>query len=542
MILTSKKIINSSTIFLLFFLIFPTSVFSQSTLTLSISPTLFKMSASPEQNWSSSIKVINSNKFNIQVDVNVVNFAPQGESGQGKFIPIEKFNSEGQTLAEWIKLDNSEFTIPAEQTVQVPFTISLPQNAPPGSHSAAIQVKTKSMSNDSGQMKVETSQVVTTLVFLRVEGDVVEDASIREFRTTEGVYASPIATFELRIENKGNVHVQPQGEIKIYNMWGNERGIIPVNRQTLFGDVLRESIRKYTFTWSGDWSVSDMGRYTAIAALAYGEDGRKTISSETAFWVIPWKILGMIMLVLLGFFAMVSWAIKLYVRKMLIMAGVSPEFQAIKHNSVDTTKKQISVVAPIEAGILDLRYRFSSSNTWLNKLTSIAKFINNYRIFFFVVVVIILFITSIIWYVKSASVSERGYEITYDKDEGGGIVISSEELKYNELLNEASGINQNKETKEFPIVKIINRSGITGLAAQLRLELETKGYVISDLNNELGATNFNTVIVYAPEYAEQALEISKEVKGSLLSAFSDASNTDTPIIIYVGQDLKNDVQ
>ncbi len=287
--------------------------------------------------------------------------------------------------------------------------------------------------------------------------------------------------------------------------------------------------------------MADMGRYTAVATLAYGEESRKFASADTAFWVIPWKVLSVILLVLIGFIALVTWAIKLYVRKMLTIAGVSPELHAIQHHPISVTTKQVSVVAPIEEGILDLRNRFRTSTSIANKISSLAQFINNYKLFFMMVIAIMIFVASVIWYVQSASVSERGFEVTIE-GAGNDVTISSEQMEYDQLLKDVPGVNQNSDVKEFPFIKIVNQSSINGLAAQLRIDLENKGYTVSDLTNEFGITELNTVIVYAPEFSEQALELSRDIKGSLLSAFSDASGTDTPITVYVGQDLENEVQ
>jgi hypothetical protein len=56
-------------------------------LSLSVTPTLFQMSAVAGQSWSSGVKVINNNPHELTVYAQVVNFAPQGESGEGKLIP-----------------------------------------------------------------------------------------------------------------------------------------------------------------------------------------------------------------------------------------------------------------------------------------------------------------------------------------------------------------------------------------------------------------------------------------------------------------------
>jgi len=538
-----SKTFLSSIAFLFLLVIFPTAVHAQTeTLTLSVSPTLFEMTANPEQEWLSTIRVINANPYDITIYTDVVNFAPQGESGQGKFLPVLDEEAGGQTFAEWVTLDQTELTIPAEQTAEIPFRIKVPDNAPPGGHFGAILIGTKSLDTGSGQTVVETSQVVTSLVFLRVTGDIIEDGVIREFRSTKLIAERPEMDFELRFQNKGNVHILPQGEIKIFNMWGEERGLIPVNRQTLFGNVLPDSIRKYSFSWSGEWSLADIGRYTVVATLAYGEGSRQFASAETAFWVIPWKITLTVLAILFAFITFLVWSIKLYIRKMLKIAGVSADSQQV--NRVDYRVKKnrsVSMVAPIEEGILDLRARFQDSDSLREKLSSTLAFVSKYRIFFSLLILVVLFVIAIIWYITAASTSDRPYEVVIEGLEQD-VTISSEQLQYEARKEEVAADNPDLSAKEFPPIKIVNQSGVPGLAADLRIKLEAAGYPVAELSTDLERIEANTVVVYAPEYDTQALELSAQVYGALLSSYAEASGTETPIIIYVGKDLENAVQ
>jgi hypothetical protein len=540
MILISK--INKYCIFLVLLMgLFPLSSFAQESLSLSVSPTLFEMTANPGQKWESVVRVINSNPYDIRVYADRVNFRPQGESGQSTFIPVMEGETAGQTLAEWISVSEGDLIIPAEQTLEIPFTITVPDDAPPGGHFAAVLIGTKSLSDAQQTSQLETSQVVTSLVFLRVTGDVNEMGSIREFRSTKGLSESPTMDFELRFENKGNVHILPQGEIKIFNMWGQERGVIPVNRQTLFGNVLPEQIRKYTFSWTGDWSIADMGRYTAVATLAHGLDERKFDTSQTSFWVIPWKIAGMVLIGLISFIALVTWAMKLYIRKMLAMAGVDAGRQISSAQYPDRiVHKEVSVVAPIGAGILDLRNRFNTSDTWSKKFTTTFSFVATYKIFFGMLVLGVIFLSIVVWYIQTASVAQRGYEIVIDNN-GGGVTLSSEQVEYDLLLENNPQQDAVIEEKDAPPLKLVNQSGINGLAAVLRIALENSGYNVSALTNEFGVSEENTVIVYHPDFQEEALRLSVIIEGSLLSAYEDAP-IDEPITIYVGQSYQNDVQ
>lgn len=539
MILISKTSLNTLTKILIFIsLLFPFLAIAQNSQSLSVSPTLFEMTANPAQEWSSGIRVINPNPYEIKVYANVVNFAPLGEDGRGKFIPVFEQETDGSTLAEWIDVQDGEIIVPAEGTIQIPFKINVPSDAAPGGHFSAILIGTKPPENDINKPLVQTSQVVTSLVFLRVTGDVVESGDIRSFRAIDSFVEKPEVDFELRFENKGNVHILPQGEIKISNMWGQERGIIPVNRETMFGNVLPNSVRNYSFSWKGEWSLADMGRYSAVATLGYGYEQKQFASSETYFWVIPWKGVTLVLLVIFGFFAFFTWALKLYVRKMLSMAGV-PAPGSDKYYKYSEPTKRVSVAAPIEAGMLDLRGRLEASGTLGSRLETYFGFVRSYKLFFLAVVTLIMFVWALVWFISSAVEKERSYEVKIGGDDGN-ITISSEDIEY-EQLKEKSEVKLNIDDA-LPKIEIVNRSGQKGIAANLKLSLEGQGYEVVNVTTDLGVSEENTVIVYPPELAEEALQLSKLIEDSLLSSFEGGGENGADMTVYVGKSFKSDVQ
>src|SRR5262245_38232469 len=76
---------------------------SQQSFSLSVTPPLFRLNIGPGQEWSSSIKVVNSNPYDITVYATVMNFTGQGEEGQGALTPVTEQDPEvtPYTLASW---------------------------------------------------------------------------------------------------------------------------------------------------------------------------------------------------------------------------------------------------------------------------------------------------------------------------------------------------------------------------------------------------------------------------------------------------------
>ncbi len=68
------------------------------------------------------------------------------------------------------------------------------------------------------------------------------------------------------------------------------------------------------------------------------------------------------------------------------------------------------------------------------------------------------------------------------------------------------------------------------------------GYPVSDFANETGVAEEKTVIVYRPEYAQQALELSKFIGETLLSSYDADTESEYPITIYIGLDQQSEVE
>lgn len=510
---------------------------AQESLTLSVTPPLFQLSAAREQVWQSNIKVINSNSYPITVYANPVNFMPVGEDGRGQFLPVFTDETGGQTLAEWISITKEAIIIPPEQSQEIPFVVSVPPNAAPGGHFAAILIGTKPP-EQKDVTAVRTAQVVSSLFFLTIDGDVVEKGSIREFSVVDKVVSAPQAEFVLRFQNDGNVHIRPQGEIKIMNMWGKERGVIPINHGSSFGNVLPNTTRKFQFSWTGESSLADIGRYTAIVTLGFGSKGRQTVSQEVSFWFIPIKLTLLTFGVLLTLVLIIRWAIKSYVRRMLALAGIDSGERAAQRVSgavvlnkrLPTTKYQ-----PIQN-----KDKYKNSTRTLVTGNWFLTFISEYWYFFIGIPSSMILLSLIFWYFNNALISEKNFEVTIG-DGQNEIKINSEELKRQEqttmVPNETPPVIFEDAKQPF-VLRLVNVSGVPGTAAEISVVLEQAGYTVSALEPGLDRTEENTVIITDALVSESAQKLSKLLDNALVS-FSDLDSKSTvepEILIYVGKD------
>lgn len=516
---------------------------AQSSVSLSVTPTLFNLSVTPGQAWRSSVRVVNPNAFELAVFTTVANFAPQGEYGTGAFLPVLETETQGRTLAEWITIDSESVTIPPESSVEVPITVSVPVDAAPGGHFAAILVSTVPPEPGPGQVRVRTAQIVSSLFFMRVAGDVVERGSIREFTSSAGLVQRPTIDFLLRFENEGNVHLQPQGDITIFNMWGQERGRIPINYQTHYGNVLPESIRQFSFTWTGETAWFDIGRYRAMATLGYGTDARRFVTSTTYFWVVPYTQLAIAAGIVLSVILIVVWLVRRYVRSMLRLAGVDPDQPVPTFDQATLrvgSSRYRTATAPLRVGVVDVRRQLNETSAFTDTIRVLARSVVTYRLFVFGVGLCILSIVLLSMFYRVVTKEERAFEVSINNPDSR-VVISSEELAYDALRAEQGGVVA-PERASSTAIELVNVSGVSGAAAAVRLTLEGDGFRVVGLRSDLERVSERTVLVYSPEPAVQAeaLEISSVLGGIPISAAPAATSSETGITIFVGSDMLPD--
>ncbi len=391
-------------------LIFAAPAFAQESLSVTVTPPLFQLAIVPGESWSSSIKIVNSNRSGIDYYIDPVDFVAEGELGKSRFIPL--INDDGSThnsfsLAQWIEIPRGPIYVPAESSKDVPFTVTVPSDAEPGGHYAAVMIGTSPGRNAAPGSRVSVSSFVSSLMFVRVAGDVIERGRIREFVSDKSLYQEPRADMILRFENIGNTHLRPQGDIIIYNMWGKERGKVLINQEGNFGNVLPNSVRRFQFAWTGEKSLFDIGRYQAIVTLAFGDGQKQNVTATTYFWVIPLVPVSVTLGAFLTIILLVTWFIRRYIRRVLELERV--------HGGVSLG----AIVAPIRTGATDFQNVLTSPSIQVGEMTdtdevrlTLVQFASKYHLFFLFIGLLII-VAMIVWlYLDAVLVSERSYEIS----------------------------------------------------------------------------------------------------------------------------------
>lgn len=260
---------------------------------LTLSPPAVEINAKPGETVEMVAKIFNEGDSPIVIQPVTYSFTSKNETGQPDFYDDQG----GLDLQHWISVPQTVSLAPQERR-SVVVTIAVPKSADPGGHYASIFWGTSPPRVDQG---ASVEGRIAMLILVNIEGNIKEDARVLEFKALRAFVTHLPADFMVRFQNNGTVHVHPAGDIIIRNMFGQRSATVPFNIQPSTGNVLPKSIRRFDVSWvknvleegasewRQEWNNFAFGRYSAELNVAYGQSS-KSITVRTAFWVFPWMV------------------------------------------------------------------------------------------------------------------------------------------------------------------------------------------------------------------------------------------------------------
>lgn len=289
---------------------------------LTISPVRTEIAADPGSTIRGELLLINEQEGTRTFYSSFGNFEATGETGTPTFV-------EGlEGLATWIETV-PQITLEQGEQTKVPYTIQVPADADPGGHFAAIFWSTVPPAGAEGGVAIGAK--VGSLILLRISGEFEEGGALLEFGPREGkrVFGSLPVVLSYRFQNGGGDRLKPEGTLTVKSFFFFPAAKLNANIGE--GNVLPESIRKFDVVWRKDQSQRDLspkeleretgflaglknewqnfalGVYTAKLDITYGTEGEGAKASTT-FFVLPWRILSiaLIIFLILGFLSRIG--------------------------------------------------------------------------------------------------------------------------------------------------------------------------------------------------------------------------------------------
>ncbi len=254
----------------------------------------------PGETFQTAVKLKNTSNSSQTVTTNAQDFVI-GKDGK---TPIPVTEAEAAplrwSLASWLTISPLANELEANQTAVYDVLIQVPADALPGGHYAMI-LHTPSASNSLTQKEANTSttavnQRVGTLLYVVVDGDIKENAIIRNFTAPQWVEFGP-TQMKFTVENLSDVHITPTASVEVFDLFGKKMGNATAEALNIFPYSQRDFSLQFDQIWG-------FGPYTAKLTVPYGENG-KIAMAQLQFWMIPYKIVLAVLTVLMTLIALI---------------------------------------------------------------------------------------------------------------------------------------------------------------------------------------------------------------------------------------------
>jgi hypothetical protein len=293
---------------------------------VTVSPITLQMETPPGGSETQEIKIRNNGTEEEPLKVSFGTFSFNERTQQ-----IDLNQTDNPESLSWMSVDQPIIVVKPSEWASVNVTFAPPPTASLSYYYAVIFSRVDEKTPDD----LTTTRVTgapAVLVLANVQSPLTKrELQLESFSVPKVWIEFLPQTFVMNIRNTGNVHVAPAGNIFIDGPQGKDIAVLPLNPKN--SQVLPETMRELSVSWDDgfpkwipktekgqsvldengnpeqelQWDFSQVdrfrfGKYTAHLLLVYDNGERDIpIESYVSFWVIPWRVL-LVALVILVFF------------------------------------------------------------------------------------------------------------------------------------------------------------------------------------------------------------------------------------------------
>jgi len=293
------------------------SVFAQTTTgprAITITPPTLSFTVKPGDKSEGKLGIMNDSNEDILFSVIAYDMIVQDEHGTPEILPPGTINTNKYSASSWIGVDAPELLVKAHSRGDIGYFMQVPADAGAGGHYAAVLYRPKRIETANGSGAAINTQLAT-LVYFDVAGAIKENATVKSFKAPGFSEYGPVK-MDAEITNNGDTHIKPIGTFKVKNMLGKVIATKEISEGNIFPGGIS---RIYEQAVGKKWML---GRYEATFMATYGRANNLPLVATVAFWVFPWKIA---LLVLVLIVAAVLGV--MYMKKNKHKSGKPPEDQ-----------------------------------------------------------------------------------------------------------------------------------------------------------------------------------------------------------------------
>jgi hypothetical protein len=299
-----KKLLYLPIISLFFLSFFFLTNIHAKALSIGTAPTHEKLQLEPGETYEDNFTLWNLENSTTTYYVKVSSFRQiQNQPGSAIFLTEEEDAKNPYSASDWVDVEKEVLELIPNRNVTVNYTITVPEELALGEYNAEIYF----ISEEAQKQEATATYSVLSSgipILVTIGDEYAESAEILDFYSTKKIYEKPsFTTLVTYIQNLGDTHITPKGDIVLTNIFKQEVGRIIFNDKNQ--SILRDNSGIYESNWDLEKYIEEgkiaLGPITAETIILYRRNnpGFSVLNATTTFWIIPWKLIILILTVII---------------------------------------------------------------------------------------------------------------------------------------------------------------------------------------------------------------------------------------------------
>lgn len=301
-------------------------------LNLVTSPLPISLSVTPGTSVTSELRIKQGGAVTEKLKVSLMKFAAFGTEGKPRLVD----RGPGDDYFDWVRFDKTTFDAPPNVWQTVKMTINVPKSAAFGYYYAVVFSRAGDDQAPVGESSPTAAYNGGSAVLVLMDAKVPNakrELELVSLTATHRLFEFLPAGFDIKFKNTGNVHMVLHGNLFIMS---GKKQVASLDLNNAQGNILPKSTRVFPLEWldgfphfekvtedgkvkmdknnkpvmhlvwsNGGAGSSEVtphlrfGKYTAKLFAVY-DDGSRDVPMEASvdFWVIPWRFLLVVLLVI----------------------------------------------------------------------------------------------------------------------------------------------------------------------------------------------------------------------------------------------------
>ena len=229
-----------------------------------VTPMSRKVELKAGETYTGTVVVANpmTAEQNFAYKVSVAPYSVEGTMNNANFA-TESLRSQ---ITKWITIDKPSGVLAPNESAEITYTITVPEDAPGGGQYAAIMVGSDNTAPQAQGVNIQNIYEIASIIYARVDGEIKRSGEITENDIPGFVTAMPL-TVSTELQNSGNIHETASVRVTVNNFLNGSQVYPAEGEDGILEEIVMPDSSRMVSRELG--SLSPVGLYQITQSVTY---------------------------------------------------------------------------------------------------------------------------------------------------------------------------------------------------------------------------------------------------------------------------------